>query len=83
VVNNSKNSIQFFIHVRAELNSQWPVRESAQIQTTVLRQNRTKQTKKQQNKKILTMITKVTIVMTFQFLGGEQIILHMVHVLLV
>jgi hypothetical protein len=37
--------IQFFIYLRAELNSQWPVTESARIQTTAIRK-RTKQTKK-------------------------------------
>jgi hypothetical protein len=37
--------IQFFIYLRAELNSQWPIRESARIQTTAIRQHRTKQTK--------------------------------------
>jgi hypothetical protein len=37
--------IQFFIYLRAELNSQWPVTESARIQTTAIRQHRTKQTK--------------------------------------
>jgi hypothetical protein len=37
--------IQFVIYLRAELNSQWPITESAQIRTTGLRQHRTKQTK--------------------------------------
>jgi hypothetical protein len=45
----NKNPIQFFIYLRAELNSQWPITESARIQTTAMRQHRTKQTKK--NKK--------------------------------
>jgi hypothetical protein len=41
-------SIQFFIYLRAELNSQCPITESARIQTTVIRQHRTKkQTRKQ------------------------------------
>jgi hypothetical protein len=40
------NSIPFFTYLRAELNSQWPITESARIQTTtVIRQHRTKQTK--------------------------------------
>jgi hypothetical protein len=35
--------IQFFIYLRAELNSQWPITESARIQTeTAIRQHRTK-----------------------------------------
>jgi hypothetical protein len=42
-------SIQLFIYLRAELNSQWPI--TAQIQTTGLRQHRTKQTNKQQQNK--------------------------------
>jgi hypothetical protein len=38
--------IQFFVYLRAELNSQWPIAESARIQTTTaIRQHRTKQTK--------------------------------------
>jgi hypothetical protein len=42
--------IQFFIYVRAELNSQWPITESARIQTAI-RQHRTKlQQRGQQNK---------------------------------
>jgi hypothetical protein len=36
------SSIQFFIYLRAELNSQWPITESARIQTTGIRQHRTK-----------------------------------------
>jgi hypothetical protein len=28
--------IQFFIHLRAEINSQWPTTESARIQTTAM-----------------------------------------------
>jgi hypothetical protein len=43
--NNNNNSIQFLIYLRAELNSQWPITESEQVQTTALRQHRTKQTK--------------------------------------
>jgi hypothetical protein len=39
--------IQVFIHLRAELSSQWPITESARIQTTAIRQHRTKQTTKQ------------------------------------
>jgi hypothetical protein len=32
--NDDDNSIQFFIYLRAELNSQWPVTEPTRIQTT-------------------------------------------------
>jgi hypothetical protein len=39
-------SIQFFIYLCAELNSQWPITESARIQTTAIRQHMTKQTTK-------------------------------------
>jgi ribosomal protein S8 len=46
----NSNSIQFFIYLRADLNSHWPITESAQIKTAGLRQHRTKQTIKQQNK---------------------------------
>jgi hypothetical protein len=49
--NNNDNSIKFFIYLRAELNSQWPVTESTRIQTTGLRQHRTKQTKNRKTKK--------------------------------
>jgi hypothetical protein len=48
------NSIQFFIYLRAELNSQWPITESARIYiTSAKRQQRTKRTKnnKRNNKK--------------------------------
>jgi hypothetical protein len=42
--------IQFFIYFRAELNSQWPITESARIHTAI-RQHMTKQQQKgQQNK---------------------------------
>jgi hypothetical protein len=40
--------IQFnslFIYLHAELNSQWPITESTLIQTTAIRQHKTKQTK--------------------------------------
>jgi hypothetical protein len=37
---------QFFIYLRAEFNSQWPITESAWIQTTAIRQHRAKQTTK-------------------------------------
>jgi hypothetical protein len=37
-----------FIYVRAELSSQWPVTESARIQTTTIRQQRTNKTKMDQ-----------------------------------
>jgi hypothetical protein len=40
------NSVQFLIYLRAELNSQWPAAESAQIQTAAIRQRKTKQTKR-------------------------------------
>jgi uncharacterized protein YxeA len=46
--------IQFFIYLRAQLNSEWPVTESARIQTTTaMRQHRKKRTKtnKRNNKK--------------------------------
>jgi hypothetical protein len=43
----TNNNIQFFIYLRAEHNSQWPITESERIQTTAIRQHRTKQTKKQ------------------------------------
>jgi hypothetical protein len=46
---DNNNSVQFLIYLRAELNSQWPITESARIQTTAIRQHRTKQTNK--NKK--------------------------------
>jgi hypothetical protein len=56
--NNSdsdNNSIKFFIYLRAELNSQWRITETAPIQTTAIRKHGTKQTRKkqQQNKKKL------------------------------
>jgi hypothetical protein len=41
------NSIQFNIYLNAELSSQWPVTESAQIQATIaIRQHRTTRKKK-------------------------------------
>jgi hypothetical protein len=45
---NNNNSIKFFIYFRAELNSQWPVTESARIET--IRQHGTKQTKNNKTK---------------------------------
>jgi hypothetical protein len=30
---SNNNSIQIYIYLRAELNSQWPIKESAQMQT--------------------------------------------------
>jgi hypothetical protein len=42
--------IQFFIYLRAELNSQWPITESARIHTAI----RQHMTKLQQNKKWIT-----------------------------
>jgi hypothetical protein len=45
------NFIQFFIYLRAELNGQWPITESARIQTaSAIKQQRTKQTNKKQRK---------------------------------
>jgi hypothetical protein len=41
----NNNSIQFFIYLRAELNSQWSITASARIQTTTIRQHSKKQTK--------------------------------------
>jgi hypothetical protein len=42
------NSIPFFIYLRAELNSQWPITDSARMRTTVIRKHRTKiKTRKQ------------------------------------
>jgi hypothetical protein len=43
---HNNNSIQFFIYLRAELNNQWPITESERIQTTAIRQHRTKPTTK-------------------------------------
>jgi hypothetical protein len=40
-------SIQFFLYFRAELNNQWPITESARIQTTAIRQHRGKKPAKQ------------------------------------
>jgi hypothetical protein len=44
--------IQFFIYLRAELNSQWPIAESARIQTAV-RQQRARQTTKTPTKETI------------------------------
>jgi hypothetical protein len=49
---NNNNSIKFFINLRAELNSRWPISESAPIRTTAIRQHRTKQTKQETKKKM-------------------------------
>jgi hypothetical protein len=49
--NNNNNSIQFYIYLRAELNSQWRITESARIQTASMGQHRTKQTKNNKTKK--------------------------------
>jgi hypothetical protein len=38
----STTTIKFLIYLSAELNSQWPIIESAQIQTTAISQHRTK-----------------------------------------
>jgi hypothetical protein len=43
--NNNNNLIQLFIYLRAELNTQLSITESAKIKTTALRQHRTKETK--------------------------------------
>jgi hypothetical protein len=44
------NSIQCYIYLRAELNRQSAIAESARIQTTAIRQHMTKQIKIQQKK---------------------------------
>jgi hypothetical protein len=44
-------AIQFYICLRAELNSQWPIIESARIQTTAIRQYKTQQTNKKKTQK--------------------------------
>jgi hypothetical protein len=45
--NNNNNNNKFFIYLRAELNSEWPITESARIRTTAaIRQHRKKQIKK-------------------------------------
>jgi hypothetical protein len=41
---------QFIIHLHAQLNSQWPVRESTRIQTTEIEQH--KENTKKKTKKI-------------------------------
>jgi hypothetical protein len=43
--------LQFFIYLRADLTSQWPITESARIQTTAIRQHGTKQTKTTEKEK--------------------------------
>jgi hypothetical protein len=41
VDDNNNNSIQFFIYLHAELNSQWPITGSAQsIKQTINKQNK-------------------------------------------
>jgi hypothetical protein len=49
----NNNSIKFFICLRAGLNSQWPVTESARIQTTteIRPQNKTNKNKRNNNNK--------------------------------
>jgi hypothetical protein len=37
------DSVQLFTYLRAELNSQWIITESVRMQTTAIRQHRTKQ----------------------------------------
>jgi hypothetical protein len=55
--NNTRNiiiiiiSIQLFIYLHAELNSQWSITESARIQTAI-RQHRTKHTKTTKQRKM-------------------------------
>jgi hypothetical protein len=50
ITENQENSIQFFIYLRAELKSQWPITGSARIHTAI-RQHRTELKQKgQQNK---------------------------------
>jgi hypothetical protein len=46
-MHQNNDSIQVSIYLRAELNSQWPITESARMQTAAaaLRQHRTKRTK--------------------------------------
>jgi hypothetical protein len=47
----NNNSIQFFIYLRAELNSQWSIIKSARIQTAAaIRQHGTKRTKTKDKK---------------------------------
>jgi hypothetical protein len=48
--NNNNNKLDALFILRAELNSQWPVSEPAQIQTAAARQQDKKQQKKQQQK---------------------------------
>jgi hypothetical protein len=48
--NNDDESVKFFIYLSAELNSQWPITESTRIQTTAIKQHRTKQTTKETTK---------------------------------
>jgi hypothetical protein len=47
--NNNNNLIQFFIYLRAELNSQWLITESAH-HSNKIRQHRTKQQSKKTRK---------------------------------
>jgi hypothetical protein len=44
---SNNNSVQFSVYLRAELNSQWPITESARIQTAAIK---TAQDKKNNNK---------------------------------
>jgi hypothetical protein len=43
---NNNNSIQFFIYLSTEINSQWPITESAKLQTTAVREHKDKTSKK-------------------------------------
>jgi hypothetical protein len=62
VMFNSILSIQYFDYLSSELNSQWQITESARIQTTAIRQHRTKQTRKQRKVIIIKMIIIIIII---------------------
>jgi hypothetical protein len=49
----SNNSNQFFSYISAELNSQWPITESAQIKTKGLRQHGQNKQKQQNKEKLI------------------------------
>jgi hypothetical protein len=52
--NNNNKIIKFFVYLRAQLNSQWPITESARIQTAAtVRQHRSKQTNNNNNEHFL------------------------------
>jgi hypothetical protein len=46
-------TIKFLIYLRAELNTQWPITESARIQTTAIRQTLEKRTNKKIEEKVI------------------------------